>query len=297
MEINVSIVVPEKDFPIRGASYIGAPRSNTAMFITKKVAHLLTSLESVAECLVFAEEGIDVPESLRKQHAFSFSRKPQLAYARFANQFAEARFSEEKKLKYRLMPEGYYLCEDSSVGEGAYIEPGCVIGPDVQIGKNARIYAGSVIRRSTIGNDFVANEHAVVGANGFTMAEDEDGNKMRIPTLGRVVIGDNVEVGVHDNVSCGSGCDTIIDDYVKLDALVHVAHDDHLHKNVEITAGGIIGGFDELGEHAYVGINAVLRNRIQVGDNALIGMGSTVTKSVEASTTVAGNPARPFVKA
>ena len=90
MEINVSIVVPEKDFPIRGASYIGAPRSNTAMFITKKVAHLLTSLESVAECLVFAEEGIDVPESLRKQHAFSFSRKPQLAYARFANQFAEA---------------------------------------------------------------------------------------------------------------------------------------------------------------------------------------------------------------
>ena len=74
MAINVSIVVPEKDFPIRGASYIGAPRSNTAMFITKKVAHLLTSLESVAECLVFAEEGIDVPESLRKQHAFSFSR-------------------------------------------------------------------------------------------------------------------------------------------------------------------------------------------------------------------------------
>ena len=94
----------------------------------------------------------------------------------------------------------------------------------------------------------------------------------------------------------GSGCDTIIDDYVKLDALVHVAHDDHLHKNVEITAGGIIGGFDELGEHAYVGINAVLRNRIQVGDNAFIGMGSTVTKSVEANMTVAGNPAKPFTK-
>ena len=296
MEMNVNAVVPEKDFPIKGMSYIGAPRSNTAMFITKKVEHLLTALESVTECLVFAEEGIAVPEELDARHAFHFSRKPQLAYARFANQFAEERFSEEKRLQFQLMPGGYYLCEDSTVGEGAYIEPGCVIGPDVQIGRNARIYAGSVIRRSTIGDNFIANEHAVVGANGFNMAEDEDGNKMRIPTLGRVVIGNNVEVGVHDNISCGSGCDTIIDDYVKLDALVHVAHDDHLHKNVEITAGGIIGGFDELGEHAYVGINAVLRNRIQVGDNALIGMGSTVTKSVEANTTVAGNPAKPFTK-
>lgn len=59
MEMNVSQVVPEKDFDVIGMSYIGAPRSNMAMFITKKIEHLLGTLKTVKECLVFAEEGIE----------------------------------------------------------------------------------------------------------------------------------------------------------------------------------------------------------------------------------------------
>ena len=294
MQINASVIVPNKCFSIIGMSYIGAPRSNTAMFITKKVENLLTALEAVSECLVFAEEGITVSESLMSLHAFCFSENPQLEYARFATRFAEERFEEEKKLKFIHMDAGYYVSSDVTIPEDAYIEPGCVIGPDVEIGKNARILAGSVIRRSAIGDNFLCNEYAVIGANGFTVAEDEHGNKFRIPTLGRVIIGDNVEIGAHDNVSCGSGGNTVIEDNAKIDALVHLGHDVHLDKNVEITAGGIIGGFDHLGNHAYVGINAVLRNRITIGDNAIIGMGSTVTKSVENNIIVAGNPAKPF---
>lgn len=296
MEYNVSQIVNEKSFPVIGMSYIGAPRSNTAMFITKKVEQLLISLDSVNECLIFAETGVDVKEYLVRKHAFVFSDSPQLEYARFANQFAEKRFAEERKLGFKLMPGGYYVTGDIIIPDDAYIEPGCVIGPDVQIGKNAKILAGTVIKHTSIGNSFLANEYAIIGANGFTMAEDEGGNKLRIPTLGRVVIGNHVEIGAHDNISCGSGGDTVINDYVKIDALVHIGHDVILHKNVEITAGAIIGGFDILGEHSYVGINAVLRNRIKVGENAIIGMGATVTKSVDANITVAGNPAKLFVK-
>lgn len=294
MQISVSRVVEDKNFDIIGMSYIGAPKSNTAMFITKKVAHLLRALEAVNECLVFAETGIIVPNDLYKKHAFVMSDKPNLSYARFANLFAEERFQVEKKLGISLTSEGWYKSESALIGDNAYIEPGCFIGPDVQIGKNSRILAGTIIRHSTIGDNFLANEYAVIGANGFTMSEDEEGNKFRIPTLGRVIIGNNVEVGAHDNISAGSGGDTIIEDNVKIDALVHLGHDVHLHKNVEITAGGIIGGFDDLGDHAYIGINAVLRNRISIGNRAIVGMGATVTKSVEDGTTVAGNPARVF---
>ncbi len=294
MRLDFSSIEAEKYFDIVGISYIGAPKSNTAMYITKKVEHLLNTLDAVKECLIFAEDGIRVPEKLMSSHVFRFTKSPQLEYARFAARFAEERFKEEKKLKFSLEPAGYYSSSDISIPEDAYIEPGCVIGPDVQIGKNARILAGAVIRRATIGDDFIANEYSAIGTNGFTMTEDEYGNKFRIPTLGRVVIGNNVEIGAHDNVSCGSAGDTIIEDNTKIDALVHLGHDVHLHRNVEITAGGIIGGFDILGNHAYVGINAVLRNRIIVGDNAVIGMGATVTKSVEANVTVAGNPARRF---
>ena len=86
------------------------------------------------------------------------------------------------------------------------------------------------------------------------------------------------------------------EDYVKLDVLVHVGHDAHLYKNVEITACGIVGGFTELEERAYMGLNATTRNRIRLGKNCIIGMGATVTKSVDDNITVVGNPARPFEK-
>lgn len=315
-----------KDFIITGTSYIGRPRSNTAMFITKKVERLLPALNDVTECLVFAEEGINITSELAQRHAFSFSQKPQLEYARFATIFAEERAKQEQKLKFKLITDcgsvsdcgcdcgsdsdcssnsdgdrscdcvlgsGYYLCEDSEIGSGCYIEPGCVIGPDVKIGKNARILAGAVIKRSTIGDNVLINEQAVIGANGFTMAEDEDGNKFRIPTLGRVIIGNNVEIGVHNNISCGSGGNTVLEDNVKLDALVHIGHDVHLHKNVEITAGSTISGFVEAGDKVYIGPGSAFKNRISLGAEAFIGVGSCVMKSVEAQSMVAGNPARP----
>lgn len=297
MEYRVSRIVGDRDFPINGMSYIGAPRSNTAMFISKKVERLLSALEPVNNCLVFAEEGINVPESIYGKHAFYFTSKPQLEYAKFATKFFEERTAEEAKLQYNLTSGNYYVSETARIGENAVIEPDCLIGHGVTIGKNARILKGTVIRHATIGDNFISNEYAVIGAYGFTMAEDDEGNKIRIPTLGEVEIGDNVEIGAHDNISCGSAGNTVIEDYVKIDSLVHIGHDVHLSKNVEITAGGIIGGFDDLGEHAYVGINAVLRNRISIGENTIVGMGSTVTKSYGPDITIAGNPARLFVKA
>lgn len=296
MQLNANKFVVGKSFLVTGISYIGSPRSNTAMFVTKKAEYLLKALDAVDECLVFAETGIIISGELSSKHAFHISDKPQMAYARFANQFAEERFNEEKKLCFSLLPGGYYVSNDVKIPEDAYIEPGCVIGPDVQIGKRARILAGAIIRRSTIGDDFIANEHSVIGANGFTMAEDEDGNKIRIPTLGRVIIGNQVEIGSHNNISCGSGGDTVLEDNVKLDSLIHVGHDVHLHKNVEVTAGVTFSGFVDAGEGVYVGVGSALRNRINLGDHCFIGMGSNVTKSVDASTVVAGNPAKPFDK-
>lgn len=292
MQMNVSEEISGKLFNIKGISYIGKPISNTAMFLSKKAEQLIWALKEVTECLVFIEDTINIPECLVAKHIFKASAKPQLEYARFANLFAEKRLKKEKNIPIELTSQGYYRSADAIIGANSYIEPGCYIGPDVIIGKNAYIMAGAVIRHTTIGDDFISNEYAVIGANGFTMTEDEYGNKYRIPTLGRVVIGNCVEVGAHDNISCGSGRDTVIEDFVKLDALVYLGHDVHLHKNVEIAAGGIIGGFDELGDHSYIGINAVLRNRIAIGNRSIIGMGATVTKSVAENIVVAGNPAK-----
>lgn len=296
MNINVSKYSKDKTFTISGVSYIGSPRSNTAVFITKKINRLITALKNVEECLVFAEIGIEVPENLLDRHCFVFSENPQKEYALFTK---ECFFEEEERkthIGYFTTSDGAHISQNAQIGENSIIEYGVTIGPNVQIGKNARIYTGAVIKNAIIGDDVIINEYAVVGANGFTMANDECGNKIRIYSLGKVIIGNNVEIGAHDNISRGSGGNTIIEDSVKIDALIHIGHDVHLHKNVEITAGAVIGGFVDAQEGSYIGINAVVRNRTSLGKNSFIGMGAVVTKTVEDGITVVGNPARPFEK-
>lgn len=294
MEINVSILSAEHDFVITGASYAGSPKNNTMMFITKKVKHLVDDLENVKECLVFLENGIEVSNALKEKHCFVFSDNPQLDYARFATQFAEQKMAKEAELGYELTPEHYYIGKGCVIGKNAYIEPGVLIGHNVIIGDNAVILAGSVIKNAVIGNNFLCNERAVVGAFGFTMAEDDAGNKYRIPSLGKVVIGNDVEIGACCNVAMGSCGDTVFEDYVKLDALIHIAHDVHLCKNTEITAGAVLGGFAQLGEKSYLGLNSTIKNRIELGANCIIGMGATVIRPVSAGCVVAGNPAKPL---
>ena len=284
------------NFEISGVSYIGNPKPNTAMFVTRKVEHLLNKLDNISYCLVFAENGMTVSPSLQRNNLFLFSDNPQREYARFVNKLYQKQKREERKRKYTLHPNGYYVGENVTIGNNAYIEPQCIIGHDVVIGDDANILYGTVIRNSIVGNDFLTNEYAVIGSFGFTMAQDEEQNKFRIPTLGKVIIGNHVEVGAHDNISCGTGGNTIIEDYVKIDALVHIGHDVYLGKNVEITAGSIVGGFARIEGNVYLGINSSVRNRVSLKENCIIGMGSNVTKSVAENIIVAGNPAKPFTK-
>lgn len=279
---------------VTGVSYIGRPQPNTAMYVTAKVGHLCENLRGVTGCLVFAEEGTEVPVDVLEKNDFRFSDNPLLAYVEFTRGLEATRDVQEHAIPYHQTESGALISETATIGEGAYLEPGVVVGPGVTIGRDATILAGAVIRHSTIGDRVVINEHAVVGAQGFTMARDASGDLVRIPTLGGVVIGDDVEIGAHDNVSCGSGGDTVICNHAKIDALVHIGHDAYIGRNVEIPAGVVVGGFCEIGNDAFVGVGAVLRNRIVIGDGATIGMGAVVTKSVDAGVTVVGNPARPF---
>lgn len=296
MKFAVRTLCKDYDFLVEGVSYIGKPRTKTAMFVTKKVAHLLRNLDGVKHCLIFAETGIVPTEELKKENCFLFSDNPSQQYAMWAQGFLAEERKEEAEKPYTLMPGGYYMGQDVVLGDHVVIEPGCVIGHGVRIGNDAYIMAGTVIKHAVIGNDFVANEYAVIGAQGFTMARDEQGDLQRIPTLGKVRIGDRVEIGAHDNISRGAAGDTMLADGTKLDALVHIGHDVFIGPNSEITAGGIIGGFVQAAKDSYVGINAVIRNRVDLGEHCVVGMGATVTKSVQPYTTVAGNPARVFEK-
>lgn len=292
MEYLVNKLNPNYNFAVRGVSYIGNPKMCTVMYVSKKISYLLRNLERCQSCLVFIEKGIEISDKLKEKNCFINCENPQLSYARFVNEFAQERRNIDNKRKYKLTDEGYYLGENVRIGCNAYIEIGCLIGHDVIIGANAVILSGSIIKNAIIGDDFFCNEKAIVGASGFTMCKDENGNNYRISTLGKVIIGNHVEIGTFNNISSGGCGDTIIEDYVKLDTLIHIGHEAHIHKNAELTAGIVVGGFADIGENVFIGINSSIRNRISVGSNSRIGMGSNVIRDVEEEKTMIGNPAK-----
>lgn len=282
------------EYKIVGASYAGTPRNNTMMYISKKVEYLVENLINSRECLIFVEDNVLMDKNVIENNCIVFCKNPQLEYARVATEFINS--IRKKDNNYRLTKGGYYLGENVSIGKNAFIEPNCVIGRDVIIGDNATILSGAVIKHAIIGNNFLCNENAVIGDYSFTMAEDENGNKFRIPSLGRVLIGDNVEIGACNDVAMGACGDTIIEDNVKLDGLVHIGHEAHIFKNSVITAGAIVAGFVEIGEESYLGINTSIKNRIHLGKNSMVGMGANVLKNVDEGAVVAGNPAKPLVR-
>ena len=294
MGINVSEIDKNYDFEVNTVSYIGRPADNTVMYLTKKAEKLLDGFSGAKNCLVFVDSAVNVPQKYTENNCFVRSDNPCLSYTRFLSRLMQQREAQQRKRRYTLTDGGYYLGENVTLGKNCYIEPSCLIGHDVVIGDDAVICAGAVIKNAVIGNDFYAGENCAVGVSGYVLCRDENGDLLRIPTFGKVIIGDHVQMGAHDNVAMGTAGNTVIEDCVKMDALVYIGHDTHLHKNVELPAGAVIGGYCELNEHAFVGFNATLRNRISLGENTIVGMGSAVIKSVGDNLTVVGNPARFF---
>ena len=280
---------------IVGVSYAGDPRDNTLVYISKKVEHLLDSFEERRGCLIIVEEGVYVSESIQNSNTAILCENPQLKYAELAATLWDKYQNSNRLRQYKITDKGYYVGENVTIGEESYIEPGVVIGHDVKIGHHATLLSGCIIKRAVLGDYVLVNECAVIGSNGFTFTDDLKGNKIRIPTLGGVIIGNHVEIGAHDNISCGTAGNTIIEDYVKLDSLVHVGHDDLIRKNSEITSGTILGGYDEIGEHVFMGLNSSAKNRIKIDDGCKIDMGAVIVRSVGKNKIMFGNPGREIL--
>lgn len=292
---NVRDFYPEYSFDIMGASYAGAPKDNTVMFISMKVIKLIENLNGHHDCLVFVPKTASVPKEVENKNGIIYCDNPQLEFARFATKLDS---KIQNKNKYRRYHEknGSVIGENVNIGEETYIEPGCFIDHDVTIGANSKILSGCRIRNAIIGDNFICNENAVIGNASFTIAEDDNGYKVRIPALGNVIVGNDVEVGPLNDIARGTCGSTILEDRVKLDGLVHIGHEAHLCEDVEITAGVTIAGFVHIGKKGYLGIGSSVKNRISIGKNSIIGMGAVVIRTVDENTVVVGNPARMIRK-
>ena len=183
------------------------------------------------------------------------------------------------------------------IGKAASIGPNVVIEKDVIIGDNCTIEPFVFIRSGTrIGNNVVIKSGAVIGGKGFGFVQQADKTWKNFPHFGRVILEDNVEIGSNTCIDRGALSDTVLKKGVKVDNLVHIAHNVTIGENSLIIANSMIGGSTSVGENSWVSPSASLKNGLTIGPDTLIGMGAVVLKNVEAGTTIIGNPGTVLIK-
>ncbi len=198
----------------------------------------------------------------------------------------------------KVLPEIHHsavIHSDVKMGSENYIGAYVVIDTNVIIGNNCFIEPFVHIKKDTIiGNNVKIKSGAVIGGQGFGYVK-KDNKWENFPHFGNVVIEDDVEIGSNTCIDRGALGSTMIKRGVKIDNLVHVAHNVYIGENSLIIADAMLGGSARIGSDTWVAPSTALRNGIEIGSGCTIGMGAIVTKSVESGTTVVGNPAKPFL--
>lgn len=141
----------------------------------------------------------------------------------------------------------------ASIGEGSFIGPGCYVGAHTSIGADAYLYPNVTLYDGvTIGARAILHAGCVIGADGFGFAPDK-GRFIKIAQLGGVILGDDVEVGANTTIDRGALGDTLIDDGVKLDNQIQIAHNVHIGAHTVIAACAGISGSSRVGKHCMIG--------------------------------------------
>jgi UDP-3-O-[3-hydroxymyristoyl] glucosamine N-acyltransferase len=189
------------------------------------------------------------------------------------------------------------------LGQDVYIGPNVVIEENVSLGDDVVIHAGSIVESdSAIGNASVIHPHVVIKANtiigkncilyagciigsdGFGYAKD-DSKWLAIPQIGRVLLGDNVDIGSNSTIDRGALDDTIISSGVKIDNLVQIGHNCLVGENTIIAGCVGIAGSAKIGKNCAIGGAAMILGHLSITDNVTISPGSMITRSIKTSGT------------
>lgn len=188
---------------------------------------------------------------------------------------------------------GATVCEGASVGPRSVVYPGAYVGAEAQVGADCVLYPNAVImERCAVGDRVVMHPGAVVGSDGFGYAYDEDaGEHVKIPQLGRVRIEDDVELGANTCVDRAAHGETVIGRGTKVDNLVQIAHNVRLGPNGIVCAQVGIAGSAILGANVLLAGQVGVAGHLTIGKNVKVGPQAGVAHDWEDGATISGTPA------
>ena len=216
-----------------------------------------------------------------------------------------------KAASRRADPRGSLVDPTARIGEGVTIEPGAVIGREATIGPGTTIAAGAVVgfrvvvgsdcyigvgaslTHAIVGNSVIIHPGVRIGQDGFGFAMGATGH-LKVPQIGSVIIGDDVEIGANSTIDRGALSDTIIGEGTKIDNLVQIAHNVVIGRHCVIVAQSGIAGSAELGDFVVMGAHSGVIGHVKVGNGAQIAGMAHVKSDVDPGARMGGTPARPF---
>lgn len=255
----------------------------------------LTSAKYLPQARASHAGALIVPEALAEtlpQPCLAVAN-PHVAFAR-----AAALLHDDAAVRGEGIHAAAMVAEDAFIGPDVHVDAGAVIGPGAVIGARSRIGALAVIgagarigedcllhARSTVqhgcivGDRVVLHPGSVIGADGFGLAWDGD-HWVKVPQVGRVVIGNDVEVGANTTIDRGALDDTIIEDGVKLDNLIQIAHNCRIGRHTAIAGCTGIAGSTRIGAYCQIGGAAMIVGHIEICDRVIVSGGSLVAKDI-----------------
>jgi UDP-3-O-[3-hydroxymyristoyl] glucosamine N-acyltransferase len=180
-----------------------------------------------------------------------------------------------------VVERGVRLGERAVLGAGCSVGEGAAIGADSRLHPRVVVYGGCVV-----GARAIVHSGAVIGADGFGFAP-EGGRWVKIAQTGRVVIGDDVEIGANTSIDRGAIDDTVIEDGVKLDNQIQIGHNCRIGAHTAVAGCVGIAGSTTIGRHCMIGGAAMIGGHLSIADRTVIAGGTVVTKSIDRADTYA----------
>ena len=166
------------------------------------------------------------------------------------------------------------------IGEHVYVGPGCVVGPDCRVGDHSRLVANVTLARAVVmGERCIMHPGAVLGADGFGNAMTSLG-WVKVPQLGGVRIGNDVEIGANSTVDCGAIDDTVIEDGVRIDNLCMIAHNVHIGAHTAMAAMTGISGSTRIGRRCMLAGQVGTVGHIEICDDVVVSGKGMVSKDI-----------------
>ena len=252
-------------------------------------------------CIVRPELGESAPPEM----SLLITPDPYTAYARVAAAF----YPSDNPTS--MISEAANVHESAQIGKNCSISPGVYIGANVSIGENCTIDANAVISSGCeiasdsqigscvslqcclIGKSVILHPGVRIGQDGFGFAPGAQGH-LKVPQLGRVIIGDNVEIGANTTIDRGTGPDTIIGDGTKIDNLVQIGHNAEIGRHCFIVAHVGISGSTKIGDFTMIGGQVGVAGHLTIGSGVKVAAQSGIMRDVADGETVGGSPAQPM---